>query len=527
MPYALACPEPLAADAGAAAFAGGGNALDAALAAAAALAVTYPHNCGVGGDLFAVVRFSDGRCVSVNASGPAPLGADAEALRRRGSAMPVTGPETITVPGVVRGWERLHAMGARLAWAAAFAAARRIAAEGVRVGRSLALAIEEAEADIAADPGMAAVLRPRGAGLREGETLVQPALAETLGALAARGADELYTGEAGRRLVAGLRGSALREEDLARFAVETTAPLTGRFRDLTLHTSPPNASGVLLLQALAALERAGDARDAPAGRAGEDGRDLPAGGAGLLAQLFRLGAAQRDGELGDPRSAPFDRDAWLGEERLGALARAAARGPALPAAASGPRPGGDTVAVVAADGEGLAVSLIQSLCGSFGARVLEPATGVLLHNRGAYFSLVPGHPNELAPVRRPAHTLMPLIAERDGAFAGALGTMGGKAHAQILAQVLLALHAGNRAQEAVAAPRWVVGGLDLGEPDIAARAEAGLPAAARDALVAAGFDVTDVAWPSEDLGHAQAIWAAGDALDAGSDPRAGGAARTG
>jgi gamma-glutamyltranspeptidase/glutathione hydrolase len=185
------------------------------------------------------------------------------------------------------------------------------------------------------------------------------------------------------------------------------------------------------------------------------------------------------------------------------------------------------VAVVAADGDGLAVSLIQSLCGSFGARVLEPETGVLLHNRGAFFSLVPGHPNELAPGRRPAHTLMPLIVERAGAFAGALGTMGGKAHAQILAQVLFALHAGSGAQEAVTAPRWVVGGLDLGEPDIATRAEAGVPATVRAALVAAGLDVTDVDWPSEDLGHAQAIWVSGDTLDAGSDPRAGGAARTG
>jgi gamma-glutamyltranspeptidase/glutathione hydrolase len=515
MPYAIACPEPLAADAGADAFAAGGNALDAALAAAAALAVTYPHNCSVGGDLFAVVRFPDGRCVSVNASGPAPLDADAEALRRRGPAMPLTGPDTITVPGVVRGWERLHAMGARLGWDAAFAAARRLAAEGVPVSRSLAVAIEEADADIAADPGMAGVFRPRGSGLRAGEALVQPALAETLGAVASRGAGELYTGAAGRRLVAGLRGSALREEDLARFAAEATAPLTGLFRDLTLHTSPPNATGVLLLQALAALERAGDAGDPLAG------------GAGLLAQLLRLGAAQRDRELGDPRSAPFDRDAWLGDERLGTLVRAAARGPALPATASSPQPSGDTIAVVAADAGGLAVALIQSLFGSFGARVLEPETGVLLHNRGAFFSLVPGHPNELAPGRRPAHTLMPLIAERDGAFAGALGTMGGKAHAQILAQVLLALHAGSGAQEAVTAPRWVVGGLDPGEPDIATRAETGMPAAARAALVAAGLDVTDVPWPSEDLGHAQAIWVTGDGLEAGSDPRAGGAARTG
>jgi len=497
MTGAVASPHWRATEAGRDVLAGGGNALDAALAAAVALAVTFPHNCSLGGDLFAVVRFPDGRCVSVDASGPAAAAVDAGALRRRGPRMPLRGPDTITVPGVVRGLESLHALGAALPWAAAFGAARRLAAEGVPVGPSLAAAIEEAAGPIAADPGMAAVFGG-------GDRLVQPALAATLDAIARSGAGEFYAGATARRLVAGLRerGSVLGEADLATYAPVTTAPLTGRFRDLTLHTSPPPSSGVLLLQALAALERADEPPHA-----------------GRLAQIFRRGAEQRDRELGDPRGAAFAPGVWLGEAALEALAR----GPAPAARLSGPQPTGDTVAVVAADGSGLAVSLVHSLFGSFGAQILEPATGVIMHNRGAFFSLVPGHPNELAPGRRPAHTLMPLLVERDGAFAGALGTMGGKAHAQILAQVLLALAAGCPAQEAVSAPRWVVGGLDPGEPDTAVRAERGVPAAARDALTAAGLDVTDVPWPSEDLGHAQAVWVRDGALEAGSDPRADGA----
>jgi gamma-glutamyltranspeptidase len=467
--------------------------------------VTYPHNCGLGGDLFAVVRFPDGRSVSVNASGPAARAADPDEQRTRGPQMPATGPDPITVPGAVAGWQRLHALGATLGWDAALAEARRRAEDGVAVSPSLAAAMEDAAADLGADPGMSAVFRP-------GETVRQPALARTLAAIAEGGAGELYTGDTGARLVAGLRarGSRIDAEDLATFEPEETAPLTGRFRDLTLRTSPPNASGVLLLQALAALEAAGV--DDPLGA-----------GAGVLAELLRLGAAQSEALLADPRWTPTDLDAWLGEERIAELVSAAGT-PRAAGGVAGAQPTGDTVAVVSADSSGLAVSLIQSLFGSFGARLLEPSTGILLHNRGSFFSLVPGHPNELAGGKRPSHTLMPLVVERDGALAGVLGTMGGLAHAQIHAQILLRLLSGSEPAAAVAAPRWVVGGLERGAPDTAARVESGVPAAAVEALTSAGLQVTEEPWPSEELGHAQAIWIDGQRLSAGSDPRADGAA---
>ena len=175
----------------------------------------------------------------------------------------------------------------------------------------------------------------------------------------------------------------------------------------------------------------------------------------------------------------------------------------------------------------MAVSLIQSLFASFGACMLDPATGVLLHNRGASFSLEPGHPNELAGGRRPSHTLMPLVVERDGELAGVLGTMGGTAHAQVLAQVLLAILAGLDPQAAVAAPRWIVGGLDPGEPAALVRVEEGVPATAVSALEERGLDVRAIPWPSEDVGHAQAIWSTDRTLRPGSDPRADGAAVAG
>lgn len=518
--YAIATPQLDATAAGVAAFEAGGNAIDAALAAAATLTVTYPHNCALGGDLFALVRTPAGETTSVNASGPAARAADAAAQRRRGATMPITGPDTITVPGLVAGWEALHGLGAARPWAAALEAATAHAADGFAIGRSLADAIEEQAAEIARDPGLSAVLAPGGRGLRERETLRQPALAGTLRTLAEDGPRAFYDGPLAERLIAGLRraGCALDTADLAGFAPELTEPLRHRCGDLDLLTSPPNSSGVLLPQALAALAAAGVA-------------DPLGDGAGVLAELLRLGAEQRDAMLADPRATPVDLGAWLGPKRIDELAaRACARARGAAPAPSGersPRPGGDTVAVVAVDGEGRAVSLIQSVFHSLGSLVLEPETGVLMHNRGSFFSLVPGHPNELAPGRRPAHTLMPAMAERDGALRYVLGTMGGKAHAQIHAQVLLRLEAGAHPQEAIAAPRWVVGGIEVGEPDDTVRVEDDVDPAARAAIERAGMRPLAVGTHSEWCGHAQAIALGADGLRAGSDPRADGGAAVG
>jgi gamma-glutamyltranspeptidase len=508
---AIATPHADATEAGRRAFAAGGTAVDAALAAAAVLTVVYPHNCALGGDLFALVREADGTITDINASGPAPAGADAEALRARGlRAMPITGPDTVTVPGLVAGWGAVQERGGALPWAALLRDAIAAARDGVAVARSVGDAL--AEADLA-DPGMAAVFAPGGAPLRAGDTLRQPALAATLERLAAGGPRAFYEGDLAERLAAGARaaGCALSAADLAAFVPQAGPPLRAAFDGVEVLTSAPNSSGVLLLQALLALEAA-----AAADPLGAD--------AAVLAELLRGGGQDRDRLLGDPRAVDVDLDAFLGARRIEALvadARAAARGeqgaPVL--VQRHERPTGDTVAVVATDAEGRAVSLIQSLFHSFGSGILEPSTGVLLHNRGSFFSLRPGHPNALAPGRRPVHTLMPvLVQDGDGALLGALGTMGGRVQAQIHAQVLLRLRAGATPQEAVDAPRWIVGGMELGEPDDTVRIEDGVAGAARASLQAGrGADrVVDLPRDSEWLGHAQAIWAGA----AGSDRRA-------
>jgi gamma-glutamyltranspeptidase len=423
----------------------------------------------------------------------------------------VTGPDTVTVPGLVAGWGELHALGGQLPWADALAVATAAARDGIEVARDLGGAIAETADGIAADPGMAEVFAPGGTPLRTGDVLRQPALADTLERLAREGAGAFYSGELAERLIAGFaaRGGTLTTGDLAAFAPETGAPLAGAYGDLEVLTSPPNSSGILLLQALAALEAAGLGDPL-----GED--------AAVLAEILRAGGEDRARWLGDPRHVDVDPADWLGAERIAALverARGAAAGTA--SRVLEPRPSGDTVAVVAAGADGSAVSLIQSLFHGFGAQILEPSTGIVLHNRGSFFSLQPGHPNEIAPGRRPSHTLMPVMVRRAGRIAGVLGTMGGRVHAQIHVQVLLRLLAGRTPQEAVDAPRFVVGAMERGEPDDTIRAEADLDATARAALAGANGRVREEPSGSDWMGHAQAIWLE-DGIRAGSDRRADG-----
>jgi gamma-glutamyltranspeptidase len=493
---AVATPHHAATAAGERALATGGNAVDAALAAAAVLTVVYPHNSALGGDLFALVRAPDGTIASVNASGPAGSRADAGALRRDGSSMPITGPATVTVPGLVAGWSAIHALGATREWADALRDAIAHAEGGAPVARSLGDAI--AEADLS-DPGLADVFAPGGRRLATGDVLQQPALAATLRALSAGGARALYTGAIAAALAA-VPGVAFTAGDLAAFTPERTPPLSATVAGVAVHTSPPNSSGVLLLQALATLDRLG--------------LEDPLGAdADALAEVFRRGAADRDAYLGDPRAGASDGADFLAPDRL-----LAERPPPFTVQRR-PRPTGDTVAVVASDEDGRAVSLIQSLFHGFGSGILEPATGIILHNRGAFFSLTPDHPNLLAPGRRPAHTLMPVLVTdpTTNALRGVLGTMGGRVHAQILTQVLLRLLRGDVPQHAVDEPRWIVGGMELGERDDTVRIEDGVPFTAHGALAGAGIPVIEEPRGSEWMGHAQAIWHGAAATDRRAD----------
>ncbi len=475
----------------------GGTAIDAAIAAAAVLTVVYPHNVALGGDLFALIRTPDGTVRCVNASGWAPAAVDAADLRdRHGDWLPARGADPVTVPGGVRGWEAMRGFGSRVSWGTALAAAEAVARDGVAVAPSLATHLDDVENhDLIGTEDFDRVFRPRGALLSRGEVLRQPELAATFATLRSQGPDAFYRGELAEQMVNYLRsrGSRFDVGDFADFRPEVQAPLQAEFGELTVLTSPPNSQGLVLLHAL------GVVRDS----ALED----PVGAAmGDLLRAFHGGNEFRDNRLADPRFAGVDQHP----------------GP-VPAAPPGV-PRGDTVGIAAADGEGYAVSLIQSVYHAFGSGLIDPVTGVLFHNRGCGFSLNPASPNVIAPRKRPAHTLMPAMTVRQGRVEHVLATMGGQGQPQILGQILLRAVGGAGAIEAVAAPRAIVGNQSGGGPDTVT-VEADLAPPALASIRRAGFFPVEVAPRTESLGQANVVFVdPTGAMTAASDPRSDGAA---
>jgi gamma-glutamyltranspeptidase len=521
--HAIATPHAAASAAGDAIFRRGGTAFDAALAAAAALTVVYPHMCAVGGDIIALAATPDGVVRVVNGSGAAPAGVSAERLAAEHGGMPVRGAGSVTVPGAVAAWETLRAIGGNCRLADLLEPAAKLAEEGVAVTPSLAKSLvdEERRGELEADEGMNEVFRPGGRALETGDTLLQPALARTLRALQANGADALYRGPVGAAIVARLNAlrSPISMDDLAGHATEITAPLVGTFGDEEVLTAPPNSQGLLLLEILAAATRLGDV-------------DLLGADADLLAELFRLSSIDRDRYLADPRFADVPVAELLSDAHAARLAeaaltrRASGQVPASPAAS---RKGtGDTIAVVAADAAGNAAVIIQSVFYEFGSGILDPTTGVILHNRGAYFSLDPASPNVIAGGKRPGHTLMPVLVRRDGRIVGVHGTMGGSAQAQIHAQLLLRTARGEAPADAVSAPRFVVGGLGVGGQTDMVLAEGRCGEPERAAWSRAGFEVQQLADFDEEAGHAQMIRIGAEgAFRVATDPRCDGAALAG
>ena len=500
---AVAAPHPAALDAATEAVAAGGDAIDAALAAAAALTVVYPHQCSIGGDLVALVRRPGQPVVAVVSAGAAPAGIDVAALALQ-DRMPRQGAQTVTVPGVVAGWRAIDALGGRLGLGDPLTRAARLAADGVPVSAGLGRAIAIRTDELHADPGMREVFTDdTGALLAEGAPLVQPALAETLTELAAD-PGAMYRGRIAASITARLRalGGAHTEADFAAHDAELVEPRGTTIGGARWWVAPPPTQGVVLLGILPEALAPGSEHNTEASATAE------------LVDAVHRAALVRQAELGDPRGGTIDVAAMLDprdSDRVGALPRA---GRAL----------GDTVAVTAADTDGTVVTLIQSVYQLFGSGILDPGTGVVLHNRGSAFSTDPAHPAHVGPGLRPPHTLLPVIAETDDLVLG-LGCQGGSAQPWILAQLARDLvAAGSDPDEVLGRPRFVIGARDLGHEVMTLVAEPG----SEDAIVAAealGLPVARTHGPVDEAGHVQTVRLHADVhLDAASDPRADGRA---
>jgi gamma-glutamyltranspeptidase len=518
----VASPHALASEAGARIFDLGGNALDAALTAAITVAVVYPHMNGVGGDAFWLIYDARaGQILALNAAGRSAASVDLAAHRdRHGETLPTRGGvAAITVPGVVSGWDAVHrysvnSMGSKIAWRARFEAALGYARDGFAVSSSQRRITAAARDlfDVSAATDVQRSLWPIYHPDRLATPFVQAELAETLGRIAADGAEVFYVGDVARRLAAGAAalGSPLTAADLAAHRADWVTPLRVRYRDGEAVSFPPPTQGFAALAILALLEGFDVA--------GLDEPDY----VHVIVEATKLAFQDRDRYLADPTvvDVPVSRclDAEHLSRRRHEISRRAAR------LAPAPAGDGDTIAIVSADARGNAVCVIQSLYHEFGAGVVAGDTGVILQNRGAFFSLDPAHPNALAPRKRTATTLIPSMYLVGGRPRFVYGTMGGEGQPQTQAALVTRLVDGGLGpQAAVEAPRWLYG-RTWGQPTTALRLESRFDAGVVQELGARGHPVEVVEPWSDLMGHAQVIAIDADGLHGGSDPRADGAA---
>ena len=492
----VATSQPLASAAGLRVLQQGGNAIDAAVTAAMVLSVVEPTMNGVGGDLFAIVYDAKTKTVrGLNASGRAPAAATLDEFRRRKlDEIPYRGFLSISVPGVVDGWNELLSKHGTYTLGRALDPAIGYARDGFAVSEIIAHQWNGEEKTLAQDPAAVATFLPGGHAPAAGDVFRNPNLAKTLETIARGGRDAFYKGPIAAAIGADMkkRNGLLAASDFASHHADWITPASTTYRGYQVFELPPNTQGVVALEILNILE-------------GFDVKSLGHNSADylhLLVEAKRIAFADRAAWLGDSSSVPSAAlekmlsKEYAAQRRREIDPKRAAddyKALALPASTPGrvevPEAKGDTIYLTVADREGNIVSLIQSIYEVFGSGIVAGDTGIALHNRGSLFSLQPGHPNVLAPGKRPFHTLMPAMVLRDNRPWLSFGVMGGDMQAQGHVQVLLNLiDFGMNIQEAgeVARFRHTPRGLAL-ESAISSEARAGLEA--RGHTLITGFDV--------------------------------------
>ncbi len=498
----------------------GGNAIEAMIAMAASIAAVYPHMNHIGGDGFWLIREPSGRVRALMGAGPAGSKATVRLYREHGhETIPPRGPlAALTVPGAVGAWMLAHeaakAQGGKLPLDMLLGAAIAHAGEGYTVTRSQARLTAEKLPEMTDAAGFANAFLLDGKPPELGARIKQTALAATLEQLAQAGLDDFYRGDVGREIAADLEriGSPVTREDLIRYKAAVAEPLSVKLAAGTAYNTPPPTQGLASLIILALFERLGVTQ--------AEGFDHIHGIVEATKRAFRV----RDRIVTDPDKITADLNQFLAPEFLDAQAGKIDRRKAAPWPA---RKGeGDTVWMGTADASGLVVSYIQSLYWEFGSGCVLPATGVLMQNRGASFSLEAGAVNPLAPGRRPFHTLNPALAALKDGRVIAYGTMGGDGQPQSQAAVFTRhVHYRRPLADALDAPRWLLG-RTWGSDHTNLRLESRFDGHLVDRLLSAGHDIEVMAEPySDTMGHAGAVVLHPNAtLEGGHDPRADGGA---
>ena len=489
----------------------GGNAVDAAIAAAAVLAVVEHPMTGIGGDCFAILSKPGQKLIGLNASGRAPAAATAEWYAAKGiSAIEMHSPHAVTVPGAIDGWTTLLADHGSLPLARLLAPAIEYADRGFPVAPRVAQDWAGTADKLALHPGARQHLLPGGRAPRTGEVVRLPALARTLRTIAEHGRDGFYQGEVAEDIVAELKemGGLHTLADFAAQRCSYVEPISVNYRGVDLWELPPNNQGIVALIILKILEKTGLGSD----------KATSAERYHMMMEAGRAAYAMRDAFVADPEMAGVPVEHMLSDGVISELARRIDPKRRTPDLGPVPRPAGsDTIYLTVADESGMAISFINSLFSPFGSGIMTRKTGVVLQNRGQGFVLDPKHPNCIAPRKRPMHTLVPAMALREGKPFLSFGVMGAAfqpmGHAYVMTNML---DFGMDPQEAIDCPRVFFEGNEL-------QVEESVPAATAERLAGMGHTVTvrDEPWGG---GQAICFDHANGVMIGASDPRKDGCA---
>ncbi|MEM7070788.1 MAG: gamma-glutamyltransferase [Pseudomonadota bacterium] len=507
----IATSHPIATAHGLCCLAQGGSAIDAALCASATLTLAEPHMTGIGGDCFALVKPTpQSQIIAINGSGYAPQQSNLNAIQKKcGATIPALSPHAVTIPGAINAWWKLHQKYGKLDWEQIFQPAIKLASDGVAIHERVAFDWSQAVEKLHFDQTTQNLYLKNGDAFKWGDVFANPKLAKTYRHIAKHGSDGFYKGWVCDDLLTKLTkmGGLHQESDFSGYEAQFVTPIKASYKDFTLWECPPNGQGVTALAMLKIIERF-DLKTIP-----------PIDYIHLMAEAGKLAYQIRDQWLGDTQNGQKLVDQMLDPHLIKKLAGQINFSKTLPFAPSDFPTHQDTIYLSVVDQDGMAISFINSIFDSFGSAITAPESGILLHSRGRSFKLEEGHPNAIAPLKRPLHTIIPAMVANDLEYPSdplPFGVMGGQyqafGHAHLISNIA---DKGLDIQNAINAPRAFSydGFLEL---------ESGHDKSVYHALTKRGHRIH---YPAQPIGGAQAIMRNKQGFLIGaSDPRKDGMA---